>query len=451
MIVSLSLGQNVQDMMLQCVDTGIGIPTGSLQDIFKPFRQVDSTLQRKFHGTGLGLAISLNLMEKIGGTMAVKSSQDDKDPEKGTCFTCLFPNIAPNSDSPVPDNAMTISGAPGRTSIRSSLTYIRRQRRSHPIIAQILSERFNLHTIPLDQVTRNSSTNRRILTEIECFKNEHFRSLFEAQTQDKTWFVGFDEDAAAVLDLDLEDLWTRKNVVLLRRPFCITDEFFDQIDDLKGSLPSEVADSDNMSERLNPILPVTRDRARDSRSRAKVRQVKFVMPPIEGFENTEPSQQLLEEVDEAPISETVQPLSAPDRLNVVDVPRPPEPCILLVEDNKINSKLGITLLKKCGLRAIAAENGQDAIDLIFADPDRFSLVLMDCQMPVMDGFTATRRIRTWEESRGGDKRLPIIALTANVSAAAEKECLEAGADKFLPKPLTMKNLRDEISLRLGHA
>lgn len=70
-------------------------------------------------------------------------------------------------------------------------------------------------------------------------------------------------------------------------------------------------------------------------------------------------------------------------------------------------------------------------------------------MPVMDGFTATRKIRQWEKARGVVNPMPIIALTANVSAAAEKECLEAGADKFLPKPLTMKALRDEISTRLG--
>lgn len=456
MLISLSLGSNPNDLQLQCVDSGIGIPAASLQDIFKPFRQVDSTLQRKFHGTGLGLAISISLMEKIGGTMAVKSSQDEKDPEKGTCFTCLFPHLALTHaelfsvDTPSSEMNRKLSiGSPKK----NPLTFIRRQHRSHPLLSSTLSKYFKLQTIGLDNISRNASTSNRILTDIECFQNRAFRALFDKQRDNSSqlWFVCFDEDAMSKMDLDLDHLRTQKNVVLLRRPLCISRDLIALINDPNPDTRQsfEGTNDQAMSDRVNPILPVTRDRARDNSPRGESRQVTFALPPVDNNDTVDE----LDHGSQLALTPTKKGSEfAGAALGQHDIDHDKSNIrILLVEDNKINSKLGITLLKKCGLTAVAAENGQEAIDLIFADPDKFSLVLMDCQMPVMDGFTATRKIREWEENRGITKadRLPVIALTANVSTAAEIECLEAGADKFLPKPLTMKALRDEIGVRLG--
>ncbi len=113
-------------------------------------------------------------------------------------------------------------------------------------------------------------------------------------------------------------------------------------------------------------------------------------------------------------------------------------------DRKINQKLGLAMLNRMKMKAELAENGKEALSMITRYYERYSLVLMDCQMPVMNGFEAMKRIRSFERDQGKDRRVPIIALTANVSQQSEKDCLDSGADHFLSKPLTMKSLRDEI-------
>lgn len=384
--------------------------------------------------------------------MAVKSSQDEKDPEKGTCFTCLFPHLPPiHAEGMTTDQNKLLSlPANGRTSLtRQSLTFIRRQHRSHPFLTSVLNKHFKLHTIGLENMSRNATTSKRIITDIECFRNRAFRALFDKRSDDNDcfWFVGYDEDAISKMDVDLSHLKLQKNVILLRRPLCVSRLLINLIESPTPEVYDDLPDTSDqaMSERVNPVLPVTRDRARDEGSREGTRQVKFALPSDETEEDAGDR-----DIPSIPTDKCL-PLHSAHAL-ACEVKKSPDKSqvrILLVEDNKINSKLGITLLRKCGITAVAAEDGQEALDLIFADPDKFALILMDCQMPVMDGFTATRKIRQWERARGAVDRLPIIALTANVSAAAEKECLEAGADKFLPKPLTMKNLRDEISTRLG--
>lgn len=382
--ISLSLGDNRSDLQLQCVDSGIGIPSESLQDIFKPFRQVDSTLQRKFHGTGLGLAISMSLMEKIGGTLAVKSSQDEKDPEKGTTFSCLFPHLPPthaesvSADAHKPPRSPRFASVPGSPR-RHPLTFIRRQHRSHPLLLSFLSKSFKLQTIGLENISRNVSTNKRILTDIECFQNRGFRALFDKQRNDSDqyWFVGFDEDAISKMDLDLDHLKAQKNVFLLRRPLCLSRELIGLMKDPSPEVRKsfEKTRDGAMSERVNPILPVTRDRARDTGPRQGSRQVTFALSVEEIIEATR-ADETLEPADSGHELQTV-PFEKPIEVVQRDTVDKSHIRILLVEDNKINSKLGITLLKKCGLTAVAAENGQEALDLVFAEADKFSLILMD--------------------------------------------------------------------------
>lgn len=112
--------------------------------------------------------------------------------------------------------------------------------------------------------------------------------------------------------------------------------------------------------------------------------------------------------------------------------------VLLVEDNLINQKLALLLLKKIGFQTVLAEDGQIALDKIHATPDQFQLILMDRQMPVMDGVEATRQIR----QKLGPKCPPIIALSANVFQEQKEELFAAGAVDFLSKPIKEKELRD---------
>ncbi len=123
--------------------------------------------------------------------------------------------------------------------------------------------------------------------------------------------------------------------------------------------------------------------------------------------------------------------------------------ILLAEDNPTNQEVALAILKKLGYRADVASNGREAVDAI--RNGFYHLVLMDCQMPEMDGYGAARLVRSWESSRSRDGRgsngpstpaahLPIIALTAHAGKGEREKCLKAGMDDYVPKPITPQNL-----------
>jgi PAS domain S-box-containing protein len=117
--------------------------------------------------------------------------------------------------------------------------------------------------------------------------------------------------------------------------------------------------------------------------------------------------------------------------------------ILLVEDNPVNQRVAQHLLQKLAADVTLANNGADALERLAESP--YDAVLMDCQMPVMDGFTATRRIRESERQSGHGKRLPIIALTANVMSEDRENCIAAGMDAHLSKPIEPAQLIDCLS------
>jgi len=117
--------------------------------------------------------------------------------------------------------------------------------------------------------------------------------------------------------------------------------------------------------------------------------------------------------------------------------------VLLVEDNPVNQKVGAAMLRKLGCRVEVAVNGIDALQKL--TQFQFDGVLMDCQMPGMDGFEASRRIR---ELEAGGERLPIYALTASAMTSDRDMCFMAGMDGYLSKPASMSELSDVIA-KLG--
>ena len=112
--------------------------------------------------------------------------------------------------------------------------------------------------------------------------------------------------------------------------------------------------------------------------------------------------------------------------------------ILLVEDNPVNQMVAQKMLERIGLKATLANNGVEALHCL--DEQSFDLVLMDCQMPEMDGFDATREIRKLEFKTPQQMRLPIIAMTANVMSGDRERCLETGMDDYIGKPVQRDQL-----------
>ncbi|KAL0485697.1 hypothetical protein AKO1_003314 [Acrasis kona] len=116
--------------------------------------------------------------------------------------------------------------------------------------------------------------------------------------------------------------------------------------------------------------------------------------------------------------------------------------ILIVEDNMINKKVLKSLLKKIGCVNInVASNGQEAYMACMRE--HFDLVLMDCNMPIMDGYTSTQKIRS-HQSSSGQPRSRIVALTANATTSEKQKCFDAGMDAFVSKPIRINVLRDLV-------
>ncbi len=116
--------------------------------------------------------------------------------------------------------------------------------------------------------------------------------------------------------------------------------------------------------------------------------------------------------------------------------------VLVVEDNEINRRLAVLILEKLGHRTALAENGQEAFDAV--QQRDFDVVLMDCHMPVVDGYTATRMIRDFYALNSTRRSPIIIAMTANAMAGEREHCLSVGMDEFLVKPVNIDHLRETL-------
>jgi len=114
--------------------------------------------------------------------------------------------------------------------------------------------------------------------------------------------------------------------------------------------------------------------------------------------------------------------------------------VLLAEDNTVNQRVASRMLQKLGCRVEVVANGLEAVEEIRHGP--YDLILMDCQMPEMDGFAATETIRRDE---GPDQHVPIIAMTAGAMPGDRERCIAAGMDGYLPKPVTPDRLADTIA------
>jgi len=121
--------------------------------------------------------------------------------------------------------------------------------------------------------------------------------------------------------------------------------------------------------------------------------------------------------------------------------------VLLVEDNAINQRVARRFLERLGCEVQVVGDGRQAVEAY--ERNSYTFILMDMQMPVMDGLEATRRIRELEQ--GGAKRTPIVALTANAMMGTLERCLEAGMDDYLTKPLDISRLQDVLDRFMGRA
>jgi len=358
------------ELRFEVRDTGVGIAPEAASKLFQPFSQADASTTRTFGGTGLGLVICKRIVDLMGGQIGV-----DSELGKGSVFWFQVPMLKAVGDM----GSARHHGLQGARAL--VLT-------SDP--AQL--RRFSV-ALPLWGATPvPASTTQEALNKLRA-----------STARSESW--GFQ-----LLLVDLPSVRTTAVALhrnLLREPGM--DEL--KIVYLQGDEPPPAEIVAN--ERIAILARASAD--------AELRQ------------------QIAKLLDDAGASTTPGAGQHP-AIRVGEVLSEPPPSIegglsghvLLVEDNPVNRQVATRLLSLSGLTLDSAENGKEALDKLAAG--QYAAVLMDCQMPIMDGYTATRQRRQWEQ-RDGLPRMPIIAMTANAMVGDREKCLEAGMDDYLSKPL----------------
>ncbi|KAI0706091.1 hypothetical protein BC835DRAFT_1403562 [Cytidiella melzeri] len=372
-----------EQVAIKISDTGCGIPKSFRHALFQPFRQADSSLTRPKQGTGLGLSIVKHLVQRMAGSVDVESTEGE-----GSTFTVKLPVTVPSS-SPRPI-------APSIQKRQLKIAY--RHERTARLLAD-LWKRLGMtvtlvpHTTNLPDLLRDTDA---IFTDVESIqRSSALKDLMKTEMAHQPpalFIVHSDTQELSALETYL---FQARDVVLVKRPI-VTHAVLDMLV--------------NPAVHLDPSIISHR--------------VRFALP--NGMTSREPREERKVE------------LVTPEPVQVVQEPGLAKLEILLVEDNLVNQHLGKRLLEKLGYSVTTANNGQEAVDQVMQSS--FHCCFMDCQMPVLDGFAATIRIRELESCGTIKGRMPIIALTANVSTESEEKCRAAGMDYFLPKPFKMAGM-----------
>ncbi len=372
--------QTAPQLAINIRDTGEGIPADRVNRLFKPFSQVDSSTTRKYGGTGLGLAISRNLAHLLGGDITLASSTP-----AGSCF-CF--TLAANATAAPADAGIGLIA---------------------PEPAVALEGRRVL-------IVDDNEANRRILTSLlqrwglSCLGFEHPAAAIEYTRS----HGGFD---LAVLDMMMPDM---NGVELAARLHLLPGR-----EKLPLILLSSISREDLRA--FNPMdhfaVVLTKPLRQAQLLEALNRTIASQEQPLA------PAPATVEVTQTAPLLDPALGKLVPLR-------------ILVAEDNAVNQKLIAGLLRRLGYAPQIVGNGLACMEALRRD--HYDLVLMDCQMPEMDGYEATTRIRRGEAG-AHNRDLRIIALTAAAMVGDRERCLAAGMTDYLTKPLQAPEIIRVIS------
>lgn len=408
----------LSELVVEFRDTGIGIDESKLDVIFEPFQQADSSMTRRFGGTGLGLSISRNIAELCGGSLRCIGGQ-----EVGTLFELRLP-------------------LPNALQIRDSIQYGDYQLWSHlsnvtESTMQKLSE--NILTID-DNSIRSVRGESSILDNVSCFL------LIDDDQRQKSQIESLNNRLA---ELKLVAQLLHSVDALRQKVRNSTSEVILVFAFVASEMESEVMDSvaswSNVRwiwlHQFNTLLPNYLDRSHPECAN----DFRFSLLPIPIklnalFSALEQSVAKVAPLATEPLGtedSTIQGSEASDNLqsSTIRVAH-----VLLVEDSLMNRVIQQEVLQKLGHTFHVACDGEEAIRQY--ESNRYDLVLMDVQMPNMDGISATRKIREFEEE--SFRRTPIFALTAHAFEEDRKKCMAAGMDGYLVKPVDMRTLQAVI-------
>jgi signal transduction histidine kinase/CheY-like chemotaxis protein len=394
-ILRLEIGQvseHVIDFCVSVEDTGIGISPEKHRKIFEHFSQADGSTTRQFGGTGLGLAICRSLIMLMGGEIFV-----DSDLGKGARFSIKLSleKVMPANDDETTLSTLNLSGK-----------------------TVLLVDDHNSNLMVLQGYLKNVGM-KVICAGCASAALEHIEHL--QSIDERLDFAVIDKHMPGLDGMQLarlihaqEHTKQTKMILLIQS----TDIY-----DVSDTVCSEL---------ILQQIGILRCINKPIRQISLLTALSQMIAESLTITNAVSDSSNLANLARVIASESTHPLKGA--------------CVLVVEDNPVNTAVAELMLEKMEIKTILAENGQEALDIV--QQRDLDLILMDCQMPVMDGFFATRAIRELPLSK--QSKLPIIALTANAQSSDQEKCRAAGMDDYLSKPYTYQQLEQKLFQWLKH-
>jgi PAS domain S-box-containing protein len=370
----IEVDEHVQ-LKFSVTDMGIGIPVDKVDDLFESFTQLDGSSTRKYGGTGLGLAISKQLVELMGGTIWAESQRG-----KGSTFyfTAIFSR---KEGEPAEKETAALD-------IQSlNILVIDGSKISRRIIHDTIAS----WEIPVT-LASNGEEGIALLKEFERSDNPFKLVLIDAQLPDMNGIEAAEKIKRYPIFEELPI------VMLLSENMKIDKSRLKEL-----GIISCLLKPINPSELFNVFINTF-----DKQSK-EIKKLEKLYSTLEKKKR--------EIIKKPSDKEEVKPEAALK--------------ILLAEDNFISRKLIVEILRNKGWDVVAVSNGEETVKAF--EENVFDIIVMDVQMPVMDGFEATALIR--EKEKETDKHTPIIALTAYAMKDDKEKCLKAGMDEYISKPL----------------
>ncbi|WP_182026859.1 response regulator [Vibrio rotiferianus] len=491
---------------LSVSDSGIGIDEEQQKNIFEPFAQEDDSTTRQFGGTGLGLAISTQLVELMGGKIQLDSKKGIGSRfyfqlEVAVKQQYFKPNTSEKPDRPV--TLLCDDSHFGERLIHELRFYhIECSAKHYRCADKPAADKLPTGgvLIYVESEPNCASAQTGYFQQLEAC-DIHVCLIKHLQSQQ----FDFGRNISAIITQPLlGQRLTKALQVCMNRPSHLVDEQL--LDTAMDSTKILIVDDNSVNQKIAGLhvkkAGFEFDLANDGQEAVSMYQsnayslilMDCMMPIMDGFEATKRIRELEKQTNKpyvpivaltaSVVDDDIQKcydvgmndyVPKPFKANVlkekivqaisfameahiknppplVDFePLPDEPLstlpqkherILLVEDNTVNQKVASLLLSKAGYQFEIAENGQVAVDM-FQQDRGFDIILMDCMMPIKDGFEATREIRQFEQDSGLSKT-PIIALTASVVDDDIQRCFDSGMDAYVPKPIRKEKLIHQI-------
>jgi PAS domain S-box-containing protein len=375
------------DLLLEASvsDTGIGVPKNKQKTLFDLFSQADTSTTRKYGGTGLGLSIVKKLCIMMGGDILL-----DSEPGVGSTFR-FYIKLEKS------DHARAIK--PQIDISKYQVLLVDDNLTNREAIAKQLSQ----WGVPVELATSGAEAMR--LLEQRLSSNLHLYNL-------------------VIIDMQMPEMDGIELVKIIRR-----DKLLDEINLVMMTPMSYRTDSD-----LFKQLGCAHHFPKPANCSDLFASL-YVINNIDKQSSNLPAQ----------LSCSVFSGVSLDTSAIQSIEWDKDIRILLVEDNQVNQEVARGILQELGLNADIAQDGQEAIEMlnVARESDRYSIVFMDCQMPRMDGYTASSNIRRGDAGERY-KKIPIVALTANAMKQDREKCLKAGMDEYVSKPIDPQQILEKL-------